>query len=149
MQFGGGGWSGREGGRVWVQRRWSAAADGGCTGGGVIPNRCGRPPRRPLPRRPPPRRRNRLLTFRHPRPSRSPPRRNRLPQLPLPSATGRKSLRRAERLAVEVGEELEPVAQQARGEELAPGVLLALAPELLAELGVAEDLEAALGALFG
>src|SRR5215218_2115657 len=49
--------------------------------------------------------------------------------------------------AVEVGEQLQPVAQQARGEEHATGVLLALAAELLAEARVAEDLQAALGAL--
>jgi hypothetical protein len=44
---------------------------------------------------------------------------------------------------VEIAEERQPVAQQARGEEQAPGVLLALAAELLAEARVAEDLQAA------
>ena len=41
-------------------------------------------------------------------------------------------------------QQVEPVAQQARREELAAGVLLAFAAERLAEARVLEDLEAAL-----
>src|SRR5215207_8881593 len=50
-------------------------------------------------------------------------------------------------LAVDVVDQLQPVAQQARRQEHAAGVLLALAAELLAELRGAEDVQAALGAL--
>src|SRR6476661_1176807 len=50
---------------------------------------------------------------------------------------------------VEVRQQPEPVAQQARREELATGVLLAGAAQPLAQLRVGEDLEAALGALRG
>src|SRR5213079_1961908 len=49
--------------------------------------------------------------------------------------------------AVDVVEQLQPVAQQPRRQEHPPGVLLALAAELLAQLRVTEDLQAALGTL--
>src|SRR6185437_17026451 len=50
---------------------------------------------------------------------------------------------------VETVQQVEPVAQQPRREELAARVFLAFAAERLAEPGVVEDLEAALGALLG
>src|SRR4051812_16467751 len=53
------------------------------------------------------------------------------------------------RSGFEPGEQLEPVAQQPRREELAPRVLLALAAKALAEARVAQDLEATLGTLLG
>src|SRR5213592_4399018 len=52
-------------------------------------------------------------------------------------------------LGTEFREQLHPVAQQARREELAAGMFLAGAAEALAQLRVGEDLEAALGALLG
>src|SRR5690349_3609305 len=52
-------------------------------------------------------------------------------------------------LSVEPVQQVEPVAQQARREELAAGVLLAFAAERLAQPRVLEDLEAAFRALLG
>src|SRR5215210_7271381 len=49
----------------------------------------------------------------------------------------------------ELAEDLEPVAHQARGEEVGPHVLLAGAPEMLAEPGVAQDPQRPVGALLG
>ena len=49
----------------------------------------------------------------------------------------------------QIFEDPQPVAQQARREEVLAHVLLAGAAELLAELGLAQDLECALGALLG
>ena len=48
------------------------------------------------------------------------------------------------RLCIQLAEQLQPVAQQARREELAAGMFLARPPQPLAQLGVGEDLEAAL-----
>src|SRR5258708_680971 len=62
-----------------------------------------------------------------------------IPLQPTPTAVRLRS--------VEVGEDLEPVAQQTRREELLARVFLAGAAEALAELGVGEDLEAALRTL--
>src|SRR5215204_1244061 len=53
------------------------------------------------------------------------------------------------RLGVELAEQLQPVAQQAGGEELPPGVFLAGPPQALAQLGVAENLHAPLRAGLG
>src|SRR3954454_16136310 len=55
----------------------------------------------------------------------------------------------ARRPLLELPEDAEPVAQQARREEVLAHVLLAGAAELLAELGLLEDAQGAVGALVG